>query len=285
MQWSGKLQVTDLLEFLMNLMSHIAKVFQIVLLISAGNCFAQSVLDYELGGGDSIKTSVFLSPELTAEVRLSEDGLVSLPMIGQIKLLGLTVPQAEALIATKLKEGNFIQKAQVSVAVVAYRSKQVSVLGSVGKPGRYPLEFKGIRLSEMLAMAGGIAGGGDDKIILTRKNKQGKVESAEIDLPSIYLNNRQELDIELIGGDTLYVHRQPIYYIYGQVGRPGNYPIERGMTVGQAIAKGGSFTLRSRESGVRLLRRDKSGKIVESTPKLDDPMQPDDQIFVKESLF
>jgi polysaccharide biosynthesis/export protein len=269
----------------MNLTSRISKVFQIVLLSSAGNCFAQSPLDYELGGGDSIKTAVFLSPELTTEVRLSEEGLVSLPMIGQIKLLGLTVPQAEALIATKLKDGNFIQKAQVSVSVIAYRSKQVSVLGSVGRPGRYPLEFKGVRLSEMLAMAGGIAAGGDDKLILTRKNKQGQVESMEIDLPSIYLNNRQELDIELIGGDTLYVHRQPIYYIYGQVGRPGNYPIERGMTIGQAIAKGGSFTLRSRESGVRLLRRDKSGRIVETTPRLDDLMQPDDQIFVRESLF
>jgi polysaccharide biosynthesis/export protein len=269
----------------MKLLMQLIKIIYCIGLVGAGTCFAQVSLDYELGGGDSIKTSVFLSPELTTEVRLSEDGLVSLPMIGQIKLLGLTVPQAENLIALKLKDGNFIQKAQVSVAVIAYRSKQVSVLGSVGRPGRYPLEFKGVRLSEMLAMAGGIANGGDDKLILTRKNSQGKVESSEIDLPSIYLNNRPELDIELVGGDTLYVHRQPIYYIYGQVGRPGNYPIERGMTVGQAIAKGGSFTLRSRESGVRLIRRDKTGKMVETTPKQDDLLSPDDQIFVRESLF
>jgi polysaccharide biosynthesis/export protein len=254
-------------------------------IVSVTSVFAQSTQDYELGPGDSVKLSVFLSPELSLEVRLSEGGFVSLPMVGQVKLSGLTITGAENLISTKLREGNFIQKAQVSLSVSAYRSQMVSVLGNVGKPGRYPLEVKGQRLSELLATVGGVSPSGADTIVLTRRTQNGGVETREIDLPSIYLNNKTDLDIVMQGGDTIYVHRQPIYYIYGQIGKPGNYPIERGMTVSQAIAKGGSFTLRSRESGVRLLRRDVSGKIVESTPKMDDPVKADDQIFVKESLF
>jgi polysaccharide biosynthesis/export protein len=246
---------------------------------------AQPSNDYELGGGDSVKISVFLSPELTTEVRLSDAGFVSLPMLGQVNLNGLTVPQAEFMLATKLKEGNFIQKAQVSMVISVYRSQQVSILGNVARPGRYPLEVKGTRLTEMLANAGGVTALGADTLFHSRRDANGKVIVKEVDIPSIYLNNDQSQDLVLQGGDSVYVHRQPNYYIYGQVGRPGNYPVDRGLTVSQAIAKGGSYTLRSRESGVRLLRRDASGKIVEITPKMDDLIKADDQVFVKESLF
>jgi polysaccharide biosynthesis/export protein len=255
------------------------------LALLANQSVAQPLQDYELGGGDAVRIAVFLSPELTTEVRLSEEGLVTLPMIGQVKLGGLTIPQAETLLANRLKEGNFIQKAQVTMSVANFRSQQVSVLGNVGKPGRYPLEVKGMRLTELIASAGGITSGGADTIVFTRRDSKGNVTMQEIDVPSIFLNNDKTNDIILQGGDSIYVHRQPIYYIYGQVGRPGNYSIERGMTVSQAIAKGGSFTLRSRESGIRLLRRDASGKIVESIPKMDDLIKADDQIFVRESLF
>jgi polysaccharide biosynthesis/export protein len=254
-------------------------------ILSIGSVLAQGDKEYELGGGDSVKISVFLSPELTTEVRLSEAGFVSLPMLGPVKLGGMTLPQAEAMLATKLKEGNFIQKAQVSLAISAYRSQQVSILGNVAKPGRYPLEVKGTRLTEMLANAGGVTAAGADTLFHSRRDANGKVVVKEVDIPSIYLNNDQTQDLVLQGGDAIYVHRQPNYYIYGQVGRPGNYPVDRGLTVSQAIAKGGSYTLRSRESGVRLLRRDNSGKIVEITPKMDDLVKADDQIFVKESLF
>ena len=246
---------------------------------------AQPAGDYELGGGDSVRIIVFLSPELTTETRLSESGTLTFPMLGTIKLGGLTVPQAETFISERLRQGNFVQRAQVTVNVLQYRSQQVSILGSVGRPGRYPLEVRGMRLTEMLATAGGVAPSGADTIVLTRRGPNGQTTRTEIDLPSIYLDGRTDMDVVLQGGDSLYVHRQPQYYIYGQVGRPGNYPMERNMTVSQAIAKGGSFTLRSRESGVRLLRRDKDGKMVESTPKMDDRLLPDDQIFVRESLF
>lgn len=101
--------------------------------------------------------SVFMSPELTTEARISEQGLVNFPLIGSIKIAGLSIAQAEAELSRLLKAGGYISKAQVLMTVTAYRSQLVSVLGNVVKPGPYPLEMPGLRLSELLAQLGGIA--------------------------------------------------------------------------------------------------------------------------------
>jgi polysaccharide biosynthesis/export protein len=253
--------------------------------------FAQAVPDYRLGGGDSVKISVFMSPELTTEARISEQGLVNFPLVGTVKISGLSVAQAEAELSRQLKQGGFISKPQVLMTVTAYRSQLVSVLGNVGKPGRYPLEMPGLRLSELLAQLGGIAPGGSEIVAVTRKTSSGSLEQINVDLGSIYIDGKAELDILMQAGDSVYVGRQTLFYISGSVGRPGSYPIDRHMTVGQAIAKGGSFTLgasytlQAKEAGVRLLRRNSNGEMIEFTPKMSDLVLPDDQIFVRESLF
>jgi polysaccharide biosynthesis/export protein len=137
----------------------------------------------------------------------------------------------------------------------------------------------------LIAIAGGITLGGSDTVILNRQTPNAEQSKVEIDLPSIYLEGKNQLDVVLQAGDSVYVHRQPNFYISGSVGRPGNYVVDRGLSIGQAIAKGGSYTLRSRESGVRLLRRDTSGKVVERIPSMDELIQADDHIFIRESLF
>ncbi len=75
------------------------------------------------------------------------------------------------------------------------------------------------------------------------------------------------------------------YYVYGQVQRPGMYPLDRGMTVAQAIAKGGGLTLRGTDKGVRVHRRYGNNTVQVLEPKLDDPIRPGDLIFVRESVF
>lgn len=257
----------------------------LAILCLSGAARAQGASDYLLGGGDAVKIVVFLSPELTTETRVSEQGLINFPMVGSVKIGGLSLGQAETLLSDKLKQGGFIQKAQVLINITTYRSQMVSLLGNVSKPGRYPIEVPGTRLTELLATAGGITASGADTVIITRQAPSGKVEKIEVDLPSIFIDGKTQLDMVLKGGDSIYVHRQPNFYIAGAVGRPGIYPVDRGMTVSQAIAKGGSYTLRSRESGVRLIRRDAGGKMIESIPKMDEVVQAEDQIFVRESLF
>ena len=136
----------------------------------------------------------------------------------------------------------------------------------------------------MLAAAGGTTATGDDVLIVTGQ-RDGKPFRKVIDIPALFLNAKSDDDIVLSGGDTLYVNKAPVFYIYGEAQRPGPYRIERGMTVMQALAQGGGLTVRGSQNRLRLSRRDAGGTVVESAPKLTDPVLPEDVIFVRESIF
>ena len=240
--------------------------------------------DYLLGPGDVIRIQVFQSTDLTVEARISESGVILYPLLGVVKMAGLSPQQAENLISTRLRDGKFLQNPQVTLNVLEFRSQQVSVLGNVNKPGRYPLETTGMRLSEMLSMAGGVTQTGADSVILMT-TRDGRPQRIEIDLVDMFTSGDLSRDVVMQSGDTVFVNRAPNYYVYGQVQRPGQYPLDRGMTVAQAIAKGGGLTLRGTDRGVRLHRRFGERNIQVLEPKLDDPVRPDDLIFVRESIF
>lgn len=121
------------------------------LVLTAGVANAQRV-DYRIGPGDVVRVQVFQNQDLTVEARVSESGVISYPLLGVIKLGGLSPTDAERLISRKLKQGNFLQNPQVTLNVLQFRSQQVSVLGNVANPGRFALETTGMRLSEVLAM-------------------------------------------------------------------------------------------------------------------------------------
>jgi polysaccharide biosynthesis/export protein len=240
--------------------------------------------DYTLGPGDVLRIQVFQSQDLTVEARISESGVISYPLLGVVKLAGLSPQQAENLISTRLKEGKFLQNPQVTLNVLQFRSQQVSVLGNVARPGRYPLETTGMRLSEILSVAGGVMPTGADQVILMT-TRNGRPQRLEIDLVDMFTTGDLSKDVVLQAGDTLFVNRAPNYFVYGQVQRPGQYALDRGMTVAQAIAKGGGLTLRGTDRGVRLHRRIGERNIQVLEPKLDDPVKPDDLIFIRESIF
>lgn len=257
-----------------------------LVLALAGNLSAQAQekQDYKLAEGDSIRVVVFQNPDLTLDTRVSESGTISYPLIGTVPVGGLTIGAAEKWIAKGLKDGGFVQQPQVNIVLLQNRGNQVSVLGQVNRPGRYPLETFNARVSDMLAAAGGITLAGSDVVILSGL-RQGQPFRKEIDLPAMYLDNKPAEDIEVASGDVLYVHRAPVYYIYGEAQRSGSYRIERGMTIQQALAQGGGSTVRGTEKWLRLHRRGPSGKIEQISPELTDPIQPDDVLYVRESLF
>jgi polysaccharide export outer membrane protein len=240
--------------------------------------------DYQLSAGDTIRILVFQNPDLTLETRLSEGGTISYPLIGLARLGGLTLDAAERQIAKQLKEGGFVQQPQVTIVLVMKSGSQVSVLGQVNRPGRYPLESTNMRLTEMLATAGGIASTGDDRVVVTG-TRAGKVFLKEVDVPGLFLSHNTVDDIVLAGGDAIYVHRAAVFYVYGEAQRPGAYRIERNMTVRQAIAQGGGPTQRGAERDPRLHRRNPDGTVQQLTPAPGDLVQPDDVIYVRESLF
>jgi len=240
--------------------------------------------DYRLGAGDTIRIAVFHNQDLTTEARVSESGVISYPLIGTVELGGLTIAAAEKKIASMLKDGGFIQEPQVNIVLVQVRGSQVSVLGQVNRPGRYPLETLNMHVTDMLATAGGAAGTGSDSIILVG-TRDGKPFRKEIDISGLFLDTKRGDDVLVEGGDVIYVHRAPIFYIYGEVQRPGSYRVERNMTLMQALAEGGGPTLRGTQRNMKIFRRNADGKLNETSLDLTAPVNDDDVLYVRESLF
>jgi polysaccharide export outer membrane protein len=240
--------------------------------------------EYRLGSGDVVRIGVYQNPDLGIDARISEAGTLSFPLLGTVKLGGLTSGQAEKLIADGLRSGNFVKQPQVNVLVMQVRGNQASVLGQVNRPGRYPLEVADMHLTDVLAMAGGIAGTGADLVTLVGR-RDGKPYRVEVDLPTLFRADSTTLDISVQNGDALYVDRAPTAYIYGEVQRPGPMRIERGMTLIQALATGGGLTLRGTEKGIRVHRKGADGKVEVIQPAMDDVLRDGDVVYVRESLF
>lgn len=240
--------------------------------------------DYRLGPGDAIGVQVYQSPDLSVDARVSESGVISYPLVGSLQLGGLTISEAEKKIADALRTGGFVKVPQVNLVLRQVRGNQVAVLGQVSRPGRFPLETFNTRVSDILAAAGGATATGDDILIVTGQ-RDGKSFRKVVDIPALFLNPKSDEDILLSGGDTLYINKAPVFYIYGEAQRAGAYRIERGMTVMQALAQGGGPTARGSQNRLRLHRRDAGGKIVETVPQLTDQVRSEDVIYVRESIF
>lgn len=239
--------------------------------------------EHILGAGDIIRISVYQNPDLAMEARISERGEIAFPLIGAVNLSGLSVTAAQNQIARQLRDGNFVNQPQVSVMLVQVRSSQVSILGQVARPGRYPIESVNTKVSEMIAAAGGIAAEGGNVVVLSG-TRNGQPLRLEIDLPAV-LQGRTEHDVAVANGDTLFVDRSPVFYIYGEVQRPGVFRLERGTTLMQALAQGGGLTQRGTARGMQVHRRSADGKVSVLEPRLTDAVQRDDVIYVRESLF
>lgn len=256
-----------------------------VFLMAAGLAQAAPAGDYVLGAGDIIRVTVFQNPDLTLDARISDSGAISYPLLGTVKLGGLSVGDAEKKLADGLREGNFLKQPQVSILVTAVKGNQVSVLGLVNRPGRYPLESGTTRLSDVLAQAGGIVAiQGSDTVVVSGK-RHGKAFRKEIDFPLVFAASGSKDDLVLENDDIIWVDRAPYIYIYGEVQRPGTQRLERDMTLLQALAASGGLTLRGTQKGIRVHRRDASGAVQVITPDLNDTLKPNDVIYVKESLF
>ena len=246
--------------------------------------YAQLQPEYRLGPGDVVRITVYNNPDLTTEAQITHDGRITFPLIGEVAIGGLDKGQAEQLIARRLGEGGFVVKPQVNVLVLGYKSQQISVLGQVNRPGKYSIE-KASTLADLLAMAGGISQGGAEVITHITTGADGKPTKREIDIHEALKNGEMEKNFPVSNGDIIFVPRAPIFYIYGEVQRPGAYRLEKGMTVMQALSVGGGLNPRGTERGIRISRHTGNGKVETFETKMTDLVQENDVIYVKESLF
>ena len=233
---------------------------------------AQAQQADKLGAGDGVRVTVFGQPDLSTEARVSDRGSISLPLIGETRVGGATPVEAAQRIADAYKKGQYLKNPQVTVALTAVRSRQVSVLGLVARPGRYVLEDAKPGISDVIAAAGGIVAGGSETATVIRNGESQKV-------------NALAKDFELKAGDTVYVDRGPTFYIYGEVTRAGAYPIQPGLTVMQAISLSGGITPRGSERRIKLRRAGPDGQVKEYDAKPTERVQANDVIYVRESIF
>jgi polysaccharide export outer membrane protein len=252
--------------------------------LALGAAPVHALSEYLLAPGDILKISVFKNPDLSLDVRVSESGAIGYPLIGSVPVKGLTLPAAESKIAQMLRDGGFVVNPQVNILLTEGFGNLVSVIGEVNKSGRYSVDAAGGHISGMLAAAGGVGPTGGE-VVTVSGMRSGKAFRRDVDIVKMSSTGNQADDIELYGGDTLYVSRAPMFYIYGQVQKPGQYRLERSMTVIQALATGGGVTGKGTQRGIVRHRRDPSGKVKEEGVSMDDDVQDRDVIYVKESLF
>jgi polysaccharide export outer membrane protein len=240
---------------------------------------------YRIGPGDTIKITVYQSPDLSMETRVTEAGVISYPLLGRVVMGGLTVSAAEAHLASALKKGEIVKDPQVMIVVTNVRANQVNVLGQVGRPGRFPLDLAGMRLTEVIALAGGVVNNvGSDTLVLVGQ-REGRPFRHEADLPKIFAPGGSNADIVVMPGDTIWVDRAPQIYLYGEIQHPGIQRLERGMTVMQAVAAGGGATARGTLKGLKISRRGPDGHVQTIEPSMEDTLKDGDVMFIRESLF
>jgi polysaccharide export outer membrane protein len=238
----------------------------------------------QLGPGDSVTISVYGQPDLNGTVYVSDDGTIPVALTGPVKVSGLSPAQASARIEKALRDGKYLVDPHVTLTVTDSRSQRVSVLGQVGKPGRYAIQSD-TSIFDLLAEAGGITEIGGDQVFILRTDKAGNITRYPISLKALAEGTNTGTALSLTGGDSVMVPVAAQLYIYGEVTSPGKFKVEPGMTVVQAIARAGGVTQRGSANRVVIKRRKPDGTYETTKASLSDLVQADDVIRVKESIF
>ena len=220
-------------------------------------------ISYTIGPGDLIDIKVFNVPELNITVRVSGNGMITLPLIGSIKAEGLSRSRLEKQLAAML-EKNYLKNAQVTVFIKEYHSKMVSVIGAVTKPGNHEL-YGEKTILELISLAGGFTPDASKIIIIIRKLKEGKSISLKIDVDELMIEGNPKLNVPLKAGDIINIPAVSYMniYIFGEVKNPGHIQMirEGDITLLRAIAQAGGFTERARKGSVLVKRRVKGKEI------------------------
>lgn len=196
--------------------------------------------DYVIGAGDLLVISVLDASELEkVKVRVGIEGFIRLPLVGMVKVRGVTARQLEVELAALLRE-QYLHDPQVSVFIEEYRSQRVAVLGEVNKPGVYEVSERRL-LTDMLALAGGLTINADQVVYVIRKSARATPDPSnsgevlKIDLEHLLAGRDPSLNVKVDPGDVVSVPRSGEFLLGGAVKKPGPYPLKGKLTVDQAI--------------------------------------------------
>jgi polysaccharide export outer membrane protein len=219
---------------------------------------------------------------------VNSNGNISMPLIGYLRLAGLSSSEAELAIENQLRRGNIVNDPHVSVYVKEYASSGISVAGEVAKPGVYSAVGPH-RLFDILQSAGGLTERAANRATISHR---GDENPSTVELSAEPLRMATS-NVELLPGDTVYVAKAGIVYVLGEVGKPGGYVLNStgGVTVLRVVAAAGGPTHVASVGGTKMLRRTPNGlqelrvplKELLHAKVADIPVQADDIIYVPSS--
>ena len=249
--------------------------------------------NYVVGPQDVLTITVWDQADLSGKFTVEADGSFTFPMIGRLKVGGLTLRQVEEELKKRLADGYF-KNPQISVAVEQYRSQRVFVVGEVRSPGSYPL-MGDMMLIEVLARAGSTTPYASGEAVIVRLPAgratsgpvlpgQSESEVIKVDIKELQ-NGALSQNIALKDGDTVFVPRAESIYVFGQVKNPGAYALQQKDTsVLQALSLAGGVTDRGSTGRIRIVRM-VNGKKQELKAKLTDVVKAGDTVIVLERIF
>lgn len=255
----------------------------------------QGVSGYRIGPKDLLEIRVFEVPELNIERRVSEEGTLNLPLIGDIPVQGLTnVELADRLKA--LLEAKYVQRASVAVQIREFRSKPISVLGAVKQPGNLALSGRWTLL-EALSAAGGLTDDHGDKIYVLRRAENGLSDQISVNVDDLMVRADPDANLPIFANDIINVPAKVDVTVFclGQVAHPGAVVFQstERITLLTAVSRAGGLTERASRT-IQIKRKDQSGRDLEleanyrrivSGKDPDITLQSGDVIIVKESFF
>ena len=248
--------------------------------------------DYLLGPGDLLEIKVLEAEKLNTAVRVSSRGEVSLPLLGEINLKGKSASEAETLIENSYKE-SYIKDPHVSIFVKEHYSQRVTLVGQVKNPGNYDYPSKQ-RLLDAIALAGGLNDKAGYTVQIRRPSGMvsGSLPTVLVDLDELINEGREELNIEIKGGDIIFVSEAGSYYVDGAVRKPGQYYIKHILSINQALLAAGGLAPYANRDKLILVRKTETGRkqilidMEKEAKKMDSmTIQEDDMLYVNASFW
>ncbi|MGH9163669.1 MAG: polysaccharide biosynthesis/export family protein [Vicinamibacteraceae bacterium] len=248
---------------------------------------------YTIGASDVLAVTVWDQADLGGRFVVDGDGTFMFPYIGRVTAGGLTLQELEGELKRRLKEGYF-KDPQLTVVVEQYQSQRLYIVGEVRSPGTYPLTGN-MTLIEAVARAGSTLPTASYEALVVRsptgKNAKGPTlpdearaaDVVRVNLKALQSGARDE-NVQLRNGDTIFVPRAEMIYVFGQVNSPGSYAIGQGTTVLQALSLAGGVTDRGSTGRIKIMRI-VEGEKKEVSAELTDAVQAGDTIMVPERFF
>ena len=265
-------------------------------LMASWGALAQDVAgEYRVGPRDLLEIKVIEIPELNVERSVSEGGTITLPMIGDFPVSGLTAEELRGKLESLLTS-KYVNRADVSVVIKYFGSKPISILGAVQRPGSLNISGRWFLL-QAISAAGGLTEAAGRKIYILRKKENGASEMVEVRTDDLFRGASETWNVPLFPGDVVNVSARSTVKIYciGEVKAPGaiEFFSDDRISLLSVLAKAGGLTDRASKT-IRVKRRDASGKDVETAYEYnrilagkdpDPELKADDIVIVKQSFF